>query len=109
MLSGLIQSENAWEMHLLRPAANYHHGQLTDNLSSSKIFSSSKILTLAHPFISILPSLAKFSVQDTNIQNESSVYLPFYRFPGAHGTNTERCAVKRNSEFPGSASSSELI
>ena len=94
MLSGLIKSENAWEMHLLRPAANCHHGQLTDTLSGSKIFSSSTILALAHPFIFILPSLSRFSIQDTNIQNESSVCLPFYRFPEAQGTNMRRCAVK---------------
>lgn len=52
MLCGLIKSENAWEMHLLRPSANCHHGQLTDTLSGSEVFSSSKILALAHPFIS---------------------------------------------------------
>ena len=52
MLSGLIKSENAWEMHLLRPEANCRHGQFTDTLSGSKIFSSSTVLALAHPLFS---------------------------------------------------------
>lgn len=77
-------------------------------LSGCKIFSSSKILALAHPFMFILPRVARFSIEDANTQNECPVCLLFRDYLGP-GTSTRRCAMKWNSEFPRSVSSFELI